>query len=58
MQNTHSLTSTALMTAVICILAPMSIQIGAIPISFTNFALYLAVYIIGTKRAFTSYCIY
>ncbi len=53
-----NMTYTALMAAVICILAPLSIQIGTIPISFTNLALYFAVYVIGTKRATYSYTIY
>ena len=32
--KTYEITITALMTAVICILAPMSIPIGPVPISF------------------------
>ena len=42
----------ALMAAVTCILAPMSIPIGPIPISLTT------VYVIGTKAGVCSYCIY
>ena len=30
------------MTAVICILAPFSLPIGPVPISFTNLAIYIA----------------
>lgn len=56
--NTKKMTTTALMTAVICILAPMSIHIGPIPLSFTNLAIYLAAYLIGTKGALTSYFLY
>lgn len=52
------MTHTALMTAVICILAPLSIPVGAVPISFTNLAIYFAVYLIGTKCAVYSYLIY
>ena len=44
----------ALMAAVTCILAPMSIPIGPIPISLT----YFTVYVIGTKAGVCSYCIY
>ena len=33
--KTYEITITALMTAVTCILAPMSIPIGPVPISFT-----------------------
>ena len=39
--NTYAMTMTALMTAVTCILAPLSIPIGPVPISLTNFAIYL-----------------
>ncbi len=56
--NIKTMTKIALMTAVICILAPLSIPIGPIPVSFTNLAVYLAVYIIGTKYATYSYIIY
>ena len=39
--NTYAMAVTALMTAVTCILAPLSIPIGPVPISLTNFAIYL-----------------
>jgi len=48
----------ALMAAVTCILAPMSIPIGPIPISLTNLVVYFTVYVIGTKAGVCSYCIY
>lgn len=56
--TTKQMTSIALMTAVICVLAPLSIPIGAVPVSFTNLALYFAIYIIGTKNSFISYTVY
>ena len=56
--NIKTMTKIALMTAVICILAPISIPIGPVPVSFTNLAVYFAVYIIGTKYATYSYIIY
>ena len=34
--KTYDITMTALMAAVTCILAPLSIPIGPVPISFTN----------------------
>lgn len=46
------------MTAVICILAPFSLPIGPVPISFTNLAIYIALYVIGMKRGTISYLIY
>ena len=39
--KTYRLVMTALMASVICILAPMSIQIGDITISLTNLAIYI-----------------
>ena len=48
----------ALMAAVTCILAPMSIPIGPIPISLTNLVVYFTVYVIGTKAGVCSYCLY
>ena len=44
--NTYAMAVTALMTAVTCILAPMSIPIGPVPISLTNFAIYLSLYLL------------
>lgn len=58
MKQTKELTMTALMAAVICILAPLSIPIGPVPISFTNLAIYLALYILGWKRGTISYLVY
>ena len=49
---------TALMTAVICILAPLSIPIGPVPISFTALAIYLSLYLLGWKLGTVSCLIY
>lgn len=46
------------MAAVICVLAPFSIPIGVVPISFTNLAVYFALYVLGTRKATISYLIY
>ena len=46
------------MTAVICILAPFSLPIGPVPISFTNLAIYIALYVLGMKRGTISYLIH
>lgn len=46
------------MTAVICILGPFSLPIGPVPISFTNLAIYIALYVLGMKRGTISYLIY
>jgi biotin transport system substrate-specific component len=58
--TTYQLTLTALMTAVTCILGPMSlaIPISPVPISFTNLVVYLTVCLLGTKLGTISYLIY
>ena len=50
--------STALMTAVTCILAPLSVPIGPVPISFTNLAIYISLYLLDWKRGTVSYFLY
>ncbi|AYD40505.1 biotin transporter BioY [Clostridium fermenticellae] len=57
-QNIHNMALIGVMAAVICILGPLSIPIGPVPISFTNFAIYIAIYILGMKKGVTSYVIY
>ena len=52
--NTSALTQTALMTAIICVLAPLSIPIGPVPISMATFVLFLSIYILGWKLATSS----
>lgn len=56
--NTYNMVVTALFAALMCILGPNSIPIGAVPISFTNLVIYLAVMLIGTKYGTISYGIY
>lgn len=54
----YPLAMTAVMTAVTCVLAPMAIPIGPVPISFTNLAIYISLYILGWKRGTLSYLVY
>lgn len=56
--NTYAMAVTALMTAVTCILAPLSIPIGPVPISLTNFAIYLSLYLLDWKKGTISYILY
>ena len=51
--KTYEITMTALMAAVTCIL-----PIGPVPISFTNLAIYLSLYLLGWKKGTISYLIY
>ena len=58
--STRYLVSTALMTAVLCILAPMSIPIpvSPVPISLTNLVLYFGLFLLPWKQMFLSYVVY
>lgn len=54
------MTVTALMTAITCILGPMSIPIpiSPVPISLTNLVIYFMAYILGAKLSTVSYLLY
>ena len=54
----YHLTTCALMAALMCVLGPMSIPIGPVPVSFTNLVIYLTVYLLGMKGATISYLVY
>jgi biotin transport system substrate-specific component len=56
--NVYQLSVIGLMAAVICILGPLSIPIGLVPISLQNLAIYFALYVLGMKRGTISYVIY
>ena len=56
--KTYAMATIALMTAVTCIVAPFSIPIGPVPISLTNFAIYLSLYILNWKKGTISYLLY
>ena len=48
--STKNLTETAVITALLCVLGPLTIPIGPIPISLAPLAIFLGVYILGMKR--------
>lgn len=56
--STYELALTALVSAVFCIMGPLSLPIGPVPISLTGLVLYLSLYIIGCKKTFIAYGIY
>ena len=58
--RTKMLTVTGLMTAVICIVGPVSIPIpvSPVPVTLTNFAVCIAVYVLGLKAGTVSCLIY
>jgi biotin transport system substrate-specific component len=46
----RSLVLTGVMAAVICVVAPWSIAIGEVPITLTQLAIYLTLFVLGWKR--------
>ena len=48
--STSTIAMIALMTAVTCILGPLSVPIGPVPISLTNLAIYFTVILLGWKK--------
>lgn len=56
----YQLALIGLMTAITCILGPLSIPIpfSPVPISFTNLAIYLTAFLLGYKKGTISYLIY
>ncbi|MBQ7582973.1 MAG: biotin transporter BioY [Lachnospiraceae bacterium] len=56
--GTKNMAVTAVMTAVICMLAPLSIPIGPVPVSLATLAILFTVYILGMKRAVAAVMLY
>lgn len=58
--KTKSMTMISLMTALICILGPitLAIPISPVPVSFVTLAIYFSVYILGMKRGVVSCLLY
>lgn len=46
------------MTAATCVLAPLSLPIGPVPISLTNLVIYFSLYTLGTMKGTISYLVY
>jgi len=53
-----NMTSCALMAALMCVLCPVSVPIGPIPISLSILVILLTVCVLGTWRALVSYTVY
>lgn len=58
--TTKQMALIGVMTAVTCVLGPLTIPlpISPVPISFTNLAIYLSIYVLGAKAGTVSYLIY
>ena len=58
--KTKQMVLIALMTAVTCVLGPLSIPLpfSPVPISLTNFAIFLAIFVLGMKNGTISFIIF
>lgn len=56
--SVKTIAAIGMITAVTCILAPLSIPIGPVPVSLTNLVIYFGLYILGWKKGTISYCVY
>lgn len=57
-KNIYYLTACAVMTAMLCIVGPLSIPIGAVPVSLATFVIYLAAWILGAYGGRVSVIVY
>ncbi len=56
--TTRQMVLTAMMTALMCVLAPISLPIGPVPISLATFMIYLSAYVLGWRLSSLSVLIY
>lgn len=56
--RTRDMVQIALFAAIMCILGPLSIPIGPVPISLTTLVIYTMVYILGMKKGTVSCIVY
>ena len=49
--TTYQMSVTALMAAVMCVLGPLTVPIGAVPISLANFVICLTAWLLGPSSA-------
>ena len=53
--NLKDMVLMALFAALTCVLAPLAVPIGPVPISLTNLVIYFSLYVLGWQRARTLY---
>ena len=56
--TTYQMSVTALMAAVMCVLGPLTVPIGAVPISLANFVICLTAWLLGPKFGTLSVAVY
>lgn len=54
----YELTTCALFAALMCIFGPYAIPIDLVPVSITNFILYLSIFLLATKGTTIAYIVY
>lgn len=57
-QNVSALTAAAMMAAVLCVLGPLSVPVGPVPIAMANFAVSLAAWLLGPRYGALSVAVY
>ena len=56
--NLKDMVLMALFAALTCVLAPLVVPIGPVPISLTNLVIYFSLYVLGWQRATITYIVY
>ena len=56
--TTYQMATTALMAAVMCVLGPLTVPIGAVPISLANLVICLTAWLLGPKLGTLSVAVY
>ena len=56
--TTYQMAVTALLAAVMCVLGPLTVPIGAVPISLANFVICLTAWLLGPKFGTLSVAVY
>lgn len=56
--NVRSMTLTALMTALLCVVAPISIPIGTVPLSLSSLIVLLCAAVLGARRGMCAVLLY
>ena len=56
--TTYQMSVTALMAAAMCVLGPLTVPIGAVPISLANFVISLTAWLLGPKFGTLSVAVY
>ncbi len=49
---------TAVMAAALCILGPLSVPIGPVPVSLATFVIYIFLYVVGMKKGVAAVAVY